>query len=660
MTFRPLVYVLIATGLSALAADRIKQNNTTALNLAGSWDTLPGASDVGVWDATVTGANATSIGGNISWLGLRLANPGGLVTVGTTAEANVLTLGSSGIDMSTATQNLLINGSLTAGANQTWAVPGGRTLQLQSVNTNRRLEGSGDIVLANSSGTGTATFDFRPGASGSTLFTDQNGFFGFSGDWTIGSGVEVRTLRNGQNAWGSGGITLAGGRVGQHQNFNGAWTNPITLRSATTSTLDDFSTGSARWLKLQGVISGSGNVVFDAATAFTDSDRSYILTGNNSMSGTVTINSGARLRVGGIGGNENTTGGGTSGNLGTATVVNNGNLTFGRTDAHTVNNTISGPAGANIRVGGALITGTGTQILTYTGNASGYQGLFAVNVGTFHLSGGTLGSATPNGVGVLGIGDTSTYRQTSLTAVTKAATVNVGNGAGGLLLVEDGVLRTNAIDLRAGSAFSWASGRLTILNTASGSGGVVNRLEPGSSASAPPVYEGTALNVTGAAAGVTTSSGSILDLGYTYPSGGMRYDQLKVSGAVNLSSASDSLYFSFLPYFFRPSVFGADAAATLTLVDATSLTGTFDTFAGVVPDQYGFAAAPGSGSTVATSTLNPLTDIPVNTYYLEYETSSGNLLFHYRVSSSVPEPGTLGLAVLGAWVLRVVGRRRFN
>jgi hypothetical protein len=232
----------------------------------------------------------------------------------------------------------------------------------------------------------------------------------------------------------------------------------------------------------------------------------------------------------------------------------------------------------------------------------------------------------------------------------------VGNGIGGTYLLEDGTLRTNSLSLRAGSTFTWGAGRLTVLNTASGSSGVTNRLEPGSSASAASVYEGTILNVSGAGAGLTTGAGSILDLGNTYLSGGMRYDQLLVAGAVNLGSATDSLYFNFQPYFFRPSTFGADAAATLTLIDANSLTGTFNTFAGVQNDAYGFSAAPGSGAVVATSTLNPLTDLPVNTYYLEYETGTGNLLFHYRVSAAVPEPGTAALAVIGAYLLRLTRR----
>lgn len=253
LKFNPfLAALLVALSSSVLAADRIKQNNTTALNLAGSWDTLPGPGDVAVWNSTVVGANASALGGALSWQGIKIVSPGGLVTIGNTGTdlasntTNVLTLGTSGIDMSAATQNLLINGNMAIGGNQTWKLASGRTLQISTINTIARITGSGNLNLVNSTGSGTATFDLRPGSSGSTAFTDQNGFFGYSGNWTINSGVLVKTLRNGQNAWGSGTITLNGGTIAQHQNFNGTWTNNITLQTGSNSTIDDANSSGTR------------------------------------------------------------------------------------------------------------------------------------------------------------------------------------------------------------------------------------------------------------------------------------------------------------------------------------------------------------------------------------------------------------------------------
>jgi hypothetical protein len=94
---------LIVCTASAHAADVIKANNTTALNVAGSWVTaVPSSSDVALWNNTVTATNAPALGGNVSWQGIRIANPGGgLVTINGSAGAT-LTLGSAGIDMSAA------------------------------------------------------------------------------------------------------------------------------------------------------------------------------------------------------------------------------------------------------------------------------------------------------------------------------------------------------------------------------------------------------------------------------------------------------------------------------------------------------------------------------------------------------------------------------
>ena len=92
------------------AATRTKQNNTTDLNLAGSWDTLPSNSDIAQWTNIVTTANSTMLGTDLNLLGIKVVAPSGLVTLG---AGNILTLGASGIDLSGATQNLILNCGLS-------------------------------------------------------------------------------------------------------------------------------------------------------------------------------------------------------------------------------------------------------------------------------------------------------------------------------------------------------------------------------------------------------------------------------------------------------------------------------------------------------------------------------------------------------------------
>jgi len=86
-------FILIPT--TTCAATRTKQDNPTDLNLAGSWDTLPGAGDIAQWTSTVAAGNTTaSLGADLNWAGIKIAGPGGAVTIN---SGNTLTLGTSGI-----------------------------------------------------------------------------------------------------------------------------------------------------------------------------------------------------------------------------------------------------------------------------------------------------------------------------------------------------------------------------------------------------------------------------------------------------------------------------------------------------------------------------------------------------------------------------------
>jgi autotransporter-associated beta strand protein len=120
----------------------VKTNNTGDLNLATSWtnSVVPGASDIAQWDSTVTAANTTLLGGNMTWGGMKIINPGGPVVILTNASGNVLTLGTpllssitNGIDMSQATTSLMMSNNVTLNAPQNWYVTNGQTLTLNAV-----------------------------------------------------------------------------------------------------------------------------------------------------------------------------------------------------------------------------------------------------------------------------------------------------------------------------------------------------------------------------------------------------------------------------------------------------------------------------------------------------------------------------------------------
>ena len=291
----------------------------------------------------------------------------------------------------------------------------------------RKVGGAGDVVLDG----GAVLFNY-PGTG--VGFGESGSWAGLSGNLTVKGGSEFRTIRNGATAMGSGSVILGdattSGILSQIEG-NWTWTNNISLVGSANKILNR-SLNSPRTLKIQGVISGSGALSFeDPALGMQNIDRGFILTGTNTLSGTLTIAAGVPVRVGGVPGNTDVTQSGADafGSLGTATVVDNGTLTFSRTDAHTVTNAISG-TGA-LRVGIPLANGFGdttTQILTYTGTAT-HSGATTVNNGTLIID----AAASMGGSSVaVAAGATLKGNGTVAAPLTAAGTIAPGVGVGTL------------------------------------------------------------------------------------------------------------------------------------------------------------------------------------------------------------------------------------
>jgi fibronectin-binding autotransporter adhesin len=133
-----------------------------------------------------------------------------------------------------------------------------------------------------------------------------------------------------------------------------------------------------------GVFSFTGGGIHGGTSLVKDGAGTTVLATNNTYAGTTTINAGT-LQIGN---------GGTSGSLGALnTVTNNGTLSFNRSDATNVYNTISG-------TGAVRSDGTGTTTLTA---ANGYAG------GTVIARGTMVGrTATSFGSGTITLNDAST------------------------------------------------------------------------------------------------------------------------------------------------------------------------------------------------------------------------------------------------------------
>ena len=105
------------------------------------------------------------------------------------------------------------------------------------------------------------------------------------------------------------------------------------------------------------------------------------------------------------------------------------------------------------------------------------------------------------------------------------------------------------------------------------------------------------------------------------------------------------LDFAVNPYLLRPNVGAEEDFGSLTLVEAGTLNGTFDVFDTVLTDGIGWTEYTGAFTTASA--------LPLDTYYPEQTTgASGSVVFHYTVSGSVPEPGTMGFLVFGVLLVR--------
>ncbi|MCU0795405.1 MAG: autotransporter adhesin family protein [Akkermansiaceae bacterium] len=392
-------------------------NSTQNWDLGGNADVYLDGDDV-IFDDTATTATVTLAGSvspasvefdnsvlNYQISGGTLAGGGGLIKAGTgtaVITSDTTYTGTTLVDEGTlafgdgGTLGQIGAGTVDILAGATLRLNRSDFLDYKTVARMRTVTGAGEIVL-----TGGGTLFNYPG--GGTAFASAGTWNQFSGNLVVVGGSEFQTIRNGATAMGTGSIVLgdgtSSGKLSQIEG-NWTWTNNIVL-TGSDNRIINRSAGIDRTLKLQGVISGSGGLTFeDATAAMNNLQRGFILTGENTLDGTLTIPAGVPVRVGGVPGQADATqlGGGAAGTLGSATVVNEGILTFSRTDAHTVANAISGAG--NVFVG--LTTGTENQVLTLSGSLS-HTGTTTVRNGRLILASALPSSAvTVEAAGTLG------------------------------------------------------------------------------------------------------------------------------------------------------------------------------------------------------------------------------------------------------------------
>ena len=320
------------------------------------------------------------------------ATTGNLVFNGTVAEgANMLTLSTGGVGK-TLTMNGIISG--TAGVD----VTGGGTTIFSALNNyagTTTIDAGATLQIATGGQLGTGTV-----ADAGTLQFNSSGNLTVSGAITgagalqqIGSGTTTLSVTN---PGFSGTTTVNAGTL--RAGVAGALTNNIAyIVNGGTLDLNNFdvmmtslsgiggtvSLGSANLTLMQGVQETYGGVITGTGTLHDSGAGLLILTGNNNYTGTTTIDAGSTIQVGN---------GGTTGSLGTGSVVDNGNLNFNLTGTSTVSGAISGT--------GNISTGTaGTVILTTTNT---YSGTTTIGTGsTLQIGNGSTTSSIGNGTGAV-------------------------------------------------------------------------------------------------------------------------------------------------------------------------------------------------------------------------------------------------------------------
>jgi len=249
----------------------LKANNSTALNAPGSWvgGVLPTATDVAQYDSTVTTVTNVNLGAALSFLGFSVTNPGGSVQISTTNAA--LTIGASGIDLSSATQNLTFNSpvQISLGADQSWNIGSGRTLTstsvISSVSTTRVLTktGIGTLALSAANTWGGSGGGFVASA-GLTNANNIGSFGSASNTVTVNSGAAIAfTAIPNQTAFAVAGTGSASQLAAMHSTVAFAAGKTITLSGDNVAL--SFGLAASFAAKVTG--SSTGDVIFNFTSA---------------------------------------------------------------------------------------------------------------------------------------------------------------------------------------------------------------------------------------------------------------------------------------------------------------------------------------------------------------------------------------------------------
>ncbi|MCF7785606.1 MAG: autotransporter-associated beta strand repeat-containing protein [Prosthecobacter sp.] len=485
--------LLIGSG-GALGTGNIVDNGTLILaNVIGPTlsQTISGTGGISI------NAGSPTLSGTNTYTGVTTIAGGANLLVSTIGDGGVASnLGAA----SNAAGNIVLGGNGALNYVGTGSVT--NTDRLFSVGVTGGILASQGTGAINFTNTGSMGFNSFSGTRTLTLTgtnTGNNSLAAAIGD----NGGATSLTKSGASKWiltgtntYSGTTTISSGilQVGNGGTSGTLGTGGVTDNSSLVINRSDT-------LTLSNAISGTGTFT-QAGTGTT------ILTGANSYTGATTISAGV-LQIGN---------GGTTGTLGTNTVNNNANLSFNRSDAITVSNSINGS-------GGVSQIGTGTTTLTAVDS---YMGVTTVSAGTLSISifngGGTssnIGAASNAAANIVLNGGTLKYTGA---AINTDRLFSVGTSGGALESSGSGALNlTNTGSM----GFNGQSGTRTLTLTGTNTGSNTLAAVIGDN--------GGATALTKAGAGAWTLSGSNSYTGVTTINGGV----LNVTSLANGGSNSN-------------------------------------------------------------------------------------------------------------------------
>jgi autotransporter-associated beta strand protein len=378
-----------------------KADNANDLNNPLSWTNgVPSPSQSAIWDNTVAAANTCDLGGDLTWAGISILNPGGLVTIN---GSNTLTLGAAAkdIDLSTATADLTVNTALAMGAANVWDVATGRTLTLSNVVSGSfpvTKQGPGTVVLS-----GVNTYDAQTTLTEGTLSVSEEDNLGdllapliLNGGILRITGTTMTSLARSLNFTSGKKVTLDIADVGN-----------------TFRVTQNLTQGSGGFTKL-----GAGTAVLSGFDTFTG-----MLTVNAGTLNLTTNRTAGTLPPVTVSGSSAVLGFGANYNLGTQTL----SVSSGGTVNHTAGSVTSTSSGSAIGVDTGIYNLSGGS-LSITNPISATRGLilgeFNGATATFNLSGtGALTMSTNSTLqigrsqaGAVATGTTGNFNQSGGTA----------------------------------------------------------------------------------------------------------------------------------------------------------------------------------------------------------------------------------------------------